>query len=150
MPHLALGQNRFGIPFWLVGDFTTHFRAYFSADWDVYWGYGILTHGRLAVALLWMWAKSHMEFDVGFPMVETCEAKHLGSKTRNLLWKGKPLILNHVEHCCKTKKGGSTREHDDKSLLFMICLQFSYRRRMDLPAWRPLIMGVFFFFSGIV
>ena len=23
-------QNRFGIPFWLVGEFTTHFRTYFS------------------------------------------------------------------------------------------------------------------------
>ena len=26
------GQNRFGIPFWLVGEFTTHFRTYFSGD----------------------------------------------------------------------------------------------------------------------
>ena len=25
--HLA-GQNRFGIPFWLVGEFTTHFRIF--------------------------------------------------------------------------------------------------------------------------
>ena len=33
-----------GIPFWLVGEFTTHFRAYFSGDWDVHWGYWILTH----------------------------------------------------------------------------------------------------------
>ena len=24
------GQNRFGIPFWVVGEFTTHFRTYFS------------------------------------------------------------------------------------------------------------------------
>ena len=40
-------QNRFGIPFWLVGEFTTHFRAYFSGDWDVRWGYGILTHGHV-------------------------------------------------------------------------------------------------------
>ena len=35
------------VPFWLVGEFTTHFRAYFSGDWDVHWGYGILTHGHL-------------------------------------------------------------------------------------------------------
>ena len=27
---LAGCQNRFGIPFWLVGEFTTLFRAYFS------------------------------------------------------------------------------------------------------------------------
>ena len=31
----------------LVGEFTTHFRTYFSGDWDVHWGYGILTHGQL-------------------------------------------------------------------------------------------------------
>ena len=30
-----------------VGGFTTHFRTYFSGDWDVHWGYGILTHGRM-------------------------------------------------------------------------------------------------------
>ena len=40
-------QNRFGIPFWLVSEFTTHFRTYFS-DWDVHWGYGILTHGHMS------------------------------------------------------------------------------------------------------
>ena len=48
------GQNRFGIPFWLV-EFTTHFRAYLSGDcgrctnfrtylsgdWDVHWGYDL-------------------------------------------------------------------------------------------------------------
>ena len=37
------GQNRFGMPFWWVGEFTTHFRTYFSGDWDVHWGHGILT-----------------------------------------------------------------------------------------------------------
>ena len=33
---LAVGQNQwyhFG-----VGEFTTHFRTYFSGDWDVHWG----------------------------------------------------------------------------------------------------------------
>ena len=31
------------IPFWDVfGEFTTHFRTYFSGEWDVHWGYGIL------------------------------------------------------------------------------------------------------------
>ena len=24
-----------------VGEFTTHFRAYFSGEWDVYWGYDL-------------------------------------------------------------------------------------------------------------
>ena len=33
-------QNRFGIPFWLVGEFT-HFRAYFSWEWDVLFGYDL-------------------------------------------------------------------------------------------------------------
>ena len=32
------GHNRFGIPFWLVGEFTTRLRTYFSGDWDVHWG----------------------------------------------------------------------------------------------------------------
>ena len=27
-----------------VGEFTL-FRTYFSGDWDVHWGYGLLTHG---------------------------------------------------------------------------------------------------------
>ena len=35
------------ISFWLVGEFTTHFRLYFSGDWDVDWGYDILTHGQM-------------------------------------------------------------------------------------------------------
>ena len=39
-------QNRFGIPFWLVGDYTTYFRTYFSGDWDVDWRHGLLSHGH--------------------------------------------------------------------------------------------------------
>ena len=39
---MAVGQNQwyhFG-----VGEFTTHFRTYFSGDWDVHWGItGLLT-----------------------------------------------------------------------------------------------------------
>ena len=31
-----------------VGEFTTHVRTYFSGDWDVRWGYGILTHGQVS------------------------------------------------------------------------------------------------------
>ena len=30
-----------------VGEFTTHFRTYFSGDWDVHWGYGFLTHDHM-------------------------------------------------------------------------------------------------------
>ena len=34
-------QNRFGIPFWRFGEFTSHVRTYFSADWDVRWGFDL-------------------------------------------------------------------------------------------------------------
>ena len=44
---MAVGQNRFGVLFWLVGELATHFRTYFSGNWDVHWGYGILTHGHM-------------------------------------------------------------------------------------------------------
>ena len=30
-----------GIPFLLVGEFTTHFRTYFSGGWDVHWGHDL-------------------------------------------------------------------------------------------------------------
>ena len=33
------------VPFW--GECTTHFRTHLSGDWDVHWGYGILTHGHV-------------------------------------------------------------------------------------------------------
>ena len=35
-----------------VGEFTTHFRTYFSGDWDARWGYGILTYGHTCFGLL--------------------------------------------------------------------------------------------------
>ena len=31
----------------LVGSCTTHSRTYFSGDWDVRWGYGLLAHGHI-------------------------------------------------------------------------------------------------------
>ena len=31
-----IGPYQFG-----VGEFTTHFRTYFSGDWDVHWGYDL-------------------------------------------------------------------------------------------------------------
>ena len=30
-----------------VGEFATHFRTSFSGDWDVHWGYGLLTPGHM-------------------------------------------------------------------------------------------------------
>ena len=54
------------VPFW--GRCTTHFRTYFSGDWDVHWGYGLLTHGHifglapadfaLVVCMPWVLARS--------------------------------------------------------------------------------------------
>ena len=48
------------VPFWLVGEFATHFRAYVSGDWDVHWGLtGVLTHGHIArVAVCFVWRVS--------------------------------------------------------------------------------------------
>ena len=43
------------------GRCTTHFRTYFSGEWDVHWGYGILTHGRL-----YTWHFSCSGSDLGF------------------------------------------------------------------------------------
>ena len=41
--HMAVVVKTNGIPFW---DWcTTHFGQFFG-DWDVHWGYGLLTHGR--------------------------------------------------------------------------------------------------------
>ena len=31
-----------------VGAFATHFRTYFSGDWDAHWGYRVLTHGHIS------------------------------------------------------------------------------------------------------
>ena len=36
------------IPFW--DRCATHFRTYFRGDWDVHWGYGILTHSHMAIS----------------------------------------------------------------------------------------------------
>ena len=36
----------------ILGRCTTHFRTYFSRDWDVSWGYGVLTHGHMFVLLI--------------------------------------------------------------------------------------------------
>ena len=33
------------MPCW--GRRTTHFRTYFSGDWDVHWGYRVLTHSHV-------------------------------------------------------------------------------------------------------
>ena len=47
-PYLAvMFKTVLGSPFWLVGEFTTHFRTCFSGDWDVHWHtIWILAHGH--------------------------------------------------------------------------------------------------------
>ena len=39
---------------------TTHFRTYFSGDWDVHWGYGILTHSHIWLRIFKWRASSQM------------------------------------------------------------------------------------------
>ena len=56
---MAVGQNQWD-PI-LVGRCTTHFRTYFSGDWDVHWGYGLLTHGQMVTSSC---------FGVGFQFFE--------------------------------------------------------------------------------
>ena len=34
------------VPFWVRC--TTHVRTYVSGDWDVHWGYGVLTHSHMS------------------------------------------------------------------------------------------------------
>ena len=45
--NMAVVVKTNGIPCW--GGCTTHFGTYFSGDWDVHWGYGILTHGHMFI-----------------------------------------------------------------------------------------------------
>ena len=97
---MAVGQNQwchFG-----VGEFTTHFRTYFSVDWDVHWGYGILTHGHiiqpLASMISTVYADEHDASSTLLPCLkpdiqwrETTQA--LDRKYHLLLWGGQyPLI----------------------------------------------------------
>ena len=52
-----------GIPFWLVGEFTTHLRTYFSGERDVHWGYdldfdpwpNVLLFFVLALLVVFVW-----------------------------------------------------------------------------------------------
>ena len=53
-----------------LGEFTSHFRTYFSGDWDVHWGYGVLTHGHVLFSRpttnvlgghKWVWLKRRSE-----------------------------------------------------------------------------------------
>ena len=55
---VAVGQNQEDP---ILG--YTHFGAYFSGDWDVHWGYGMLTHGQVTDRrkdLRRTWLERHM------------------------------------------------------------------------------------------
>ena len=46
-PYMAVGQNQ-RYHFGVGACRRTHFRTYFSGDWDVHWGItGLLTHGHM-------------------------------------------------------------------------------------------------------
>ena len=45
--NMSVGQNQWDPNFWGFRC-TTHFRIYFSGDWDIHWEYGNLTHGHLS------------------------------------------------------------------------------------------------------
>ena len=47
--YLAVGQNQW----YHFGVGESYILGYCSGDWDVHWGYGLLTHGHLAVGQKW-------------------------------------------------------------------------------------------------
>ena len=57
------------IPFWVVGEFTTLFGAYSSGDWDVHWGYEILTHGHIAVVFAFRTGNKGSASTFGLPLL---------------------------------------------------------------------------------
>ena len=50
-----------GIPFWLVG--APPISVYFSGDWDVHGGYGVLTHGHIASYFSKSFEQNSADFD---------------------------------------------------------------------------------------
>ena len=63
-----------GIPFW--GRCTTHFRTYFSGDWDVHWGYGLLTHGHVTTSSVRPSKKRHTQNHVAASSVRPSRKRH--------------------------------------------------------------------------
>ena len=52
-------------PHFGIGEFTTHSRTYSSGDWDVNWGYRVLTHGHILIWFLCLCQTSEKRL-VGF------------------------------------------------------------------------------------
>ena len=48
IPHMAVGQHQY----YHFGVGAPPSLVYFSGDWDVHWGYGILTHGHMSLFCL--------------------------------------------------------------------------------------------------
>ena len=80
--------NTNGIPFWLVG--APPILVYFSWDWDVHWGYGILTQGHFGVGLL----------DCLIVSLPECKMALGVSKTN-------PTIPKHKHPCIRAKQKSS-------------------------------------------
>ena len=50
---MAVVVKSSGIPFWLVGEFSSPpIEPILMGGWDVHWGYGSLTHGQMALVVL--------------------------------------------------------------------------------------------------
>ena len=45
--YMAVGQNQW----YHFGAGAPPILVYFSEDWDVYWGYGLLTHGHICICV---------------------------------------------------------------------------------------------------
>ena len=71
-----------GAPFW-VGEFTTDSRD-FSGDLEVHWGYGILTHGHMAIGLLGKLKVSKEASDI--PNVRVPSARGVGEHSEAWRW----------------------------------------------------------------
>ena len=71
------------IPFW--GRCTSHFRTYFSGDWDIHCGYGLLTHGTS------QGAKRRAN-----PVVSFAQA---WNSAWDPLWRSTPVALGRTSSC---------------------------------------------------
>ena len=112
--HMAVGKTNGSN---LVGGVTTHFSRSFSGDWDVHWGYGLLTHGHIKEfrgATPYSWVKKErssklncLELDRRFQSVPFARATHFGH-----------LFLTHTR-----KKRGPPIGAQIKCWLLLFCLE---------------------------
>ena len=88
-----------------VGECTTHVGTDFSGDWDVHW-YGVLTHGRLSLALVdWLWLKKPVPKMEPW-QVETSEYAYVGVAQNSRAWVLQVLVF--VSSCQGSILGSSS------------------------------------------